>query len=157
VIATSPFHWRADCCLATSSKHSSYCWVRLSEKVVISPLPSYTRYIMFWCSRLWCTVHSICYCSRWNFARKRSRRGGDAYLFIHLPHTKLGCFQSRPWQVELTISLCIVSRMPFGLGRSGYLRRVSIWCLPAGWVFVFGLDRKWLVGLSPIRLVLLEI
>jgi hypothetical protein len=26
VIAISPVHWRADCCLPTSYKHSSYCW-----------------------------------------------------------------------------------------------------------------------------------
>jgi hypothetical protein len=39
-----PVHWFADCCLATSYKHSSYCWVTLSEKVLIAPLPSYVRY-----------------------------------------------------------------------------------------------------------------
>jgi hypothetical protein len=30
----------ARCCLATSYKHSSYCWVRLSEKMFIALLPS---------------------------------------------------------------------------------------------------------------------
>jgi hypothetical protein len=46
MIAISSVHWRADCCLATSYKHLSYCWVRLHE-VFISPLPSYTRYNMY--------------------------------------------------------------------------------------------------------------
>jgi hypothetical protein len=46
MIATSPAHGRADCCLATSYKHSSYYWVRLREEVFIAPLPSYTRYII---------------------------------------------------------------------------------------------------------------
>jgi hypothetical protein len=31
VIAISPVHWRAECCLATSYKHSSYCCVRVSR------------------------------------------------------------------------------------------------------------------------------
>jgi hypothetical protein len=44
VITISPVHWLADCCLATSYKHSSYCCVTLSEKVFIAPFPSYTRY-----------------------------------------------------------------------------------------------------------------
>jgi hypothetical protein len=43
VIAISPVHWRAECCLATSYKHLPYCCVTLSE-VFIAPLPSYTRY-----------------------------------------------------------------------------------------------------------------
>jgi hypothetical protein len=30
MIAISPVHWRADCCLATSYKHSSYCCVLVS-------------------------------------------------------------------------------------------------------------------------------
>jgi hypothetical protein len=30
VISISPVHWRADCCLATSYKRSSYCCVRVS-------------------------------------------------------------------------------------------------------------------------------
>jgi hypothetical protein len=30
VIAISPVHWRADCCLATSYRQSSYCCVRVS-------------------------------------------------------------------------------------------------------------------------------
>jgi hypothetical protein len=42
VMAISPVHWRADCCLATNCKHSSYCCVTLS-KVFIATLPSYTR------------------------------------------------------------------------------------------------------------------
>jgi hypothetical protein len=33
VIAISPVHWGADCCLATSYKHSSYCCVRVSQGV----------------------------------------------------------------------------------------------------------------------------
>jgi hypothetical protein len=33
VIATSPVHWRADCCLATSCKHSSCCCVRVLRGV----------------------------------------------------------------------------------------------------------------------------
>jgi hypothetical protein len=33
VIAISPVHWHADCCLATSYKHSSYCCVRVSRGV----------------------------------------------------------------------------------------------------------------------------
>jgi hypothetical protein len=44
VIAISPVHWRADCYLETSYKHSSYYCVTLSEKVLIAPLPGYTRY-----------------------------------------------------------------------------------------------------------------
>jgi hypothetical protein len=40
VITFSPVHWRSDCCLVTSYKHSSYCCV------FIAPLPSYTRYII---------------------------------------------------------------------------------------------------------------
>jgi hypothetical protein len=44
VIIIPPVHWRADCCLAMSYKHSSYCCVTLSEKVFNAPLPSYTRY-----------------------------------------------------------------------------------------------------------------
>jgi hypothetical protein len=36
-ITISPVHWRADCCLATRYKHSSYCCVTLSE-VFIAPL-----------------------------------------------------------------------------------------------------------------------
>jgi hypothetical protein len=43
-ITISPVHWLADCCLATSYKHSSYFCVTLSEKVFIAPLPSYIRY-----------------------------------------------------------------------------------------------------------------
>jgi hypothetical protein len=43
VITISPVHWRADCCLATSYKRSSYCCVTLSE-VFITPLPICTRY-----------------------------------------------------------------------------------------------------------------
>jgi hypothetical protein len=43
MVAIPPVHWRADCCLATSYKHSSYCCVTLSE-VFIAPLPSYTCY-----------------------------------------------------------------------------------------------------------------
>jgi hypothetical protein len=39
VITISPVHWLADCCLATSYKHQSYCCVILSEKVFIEPLP----------------------------------------------------------------------------------------------------------------------
>jgi hypothetical protein len=31
VIAISPVHWRTDCCLTTSYKHSSYCCVRISQ------------------------------------------------------------------------------------------------------------------------------
>jgi hypothetical protein len=46
MIAISPAHWRADCCLAASYKHSSYCWVRLREEVIIAPLPSYTHYVI---------------------------------------------------------------------------------------------------------------
>jgi hypothetical protein len=38
VIAILPVHWRADCCLATSCKHSSYCCVRVS-RVSIELLP----------------------------------------------------------------------------------------------------------------------
>jgi hypothetical protein len=54
VIAISPVHWRADCCLATSYKHWSYCCVRLSEMVFIAPLPSYTRYnIIRFAGDLW--------------------------------------------------------------------------------------------------------
>jgi hypothetical protein len=30
MIAISPVYWRADCCLATSYKHSSYCCLRVS-------------------------------------------------------------------------------------------------------------------------------
>jgi hypothetical protein len=44
-ITISPVHWRADYCLTTSYKHSSYCYVTLSE-VFIAPLPSSTRYNM---------------------------------------------------------------------------------------------------------------
>jgi hypothetical protein len=33
VITISPVHWRADCCLATCYKHSSYRYVTLSEKM----------------------------------------------------------------------------------------------------------------------------
>jgi hypothetical protein len=33
VIAISPVYWRADCCLATTYKHSSHCCVRLSRGV----------------------------------------------------------------------------------------------------------------------------
>jgi hypothetical protein len=33
LIAISPVHWRADCCLATSYKHSSYWCVRVSRGV----------------------------------------------------------------------------------------------------------------------------
>jgi hypothetical protein len=33
VITISPVHWRADCCLPTSYKHSSYCCVRVSRGV----------------------------------------------------------------------------------------------------------------------------
>jgi hypothetical protein len=46
VIAFSPVHWRADCYLATSCKHSSSCCVTLSE-VFIAPLPSYTHYNLY--------------------------------------------------------------------------------------------------------------
>jgi hypothetical protein len=46
VIASSPPHWRADCCLAMSYKHSSYCCVTLSE-VFIASLSSYTRYNIY--------------------------------------------------------------------------------------------------------------
>jgi hypothetical protein len=46
VITISLVHWCADCCLATSHKHSSYCCVTLSEEVFIAPLPSYTPYSM---------------------------------------------------------------------------------------------------------------
>jgi hypothetical protein len=47
-IAISPVHWRADFCLTTTYKYSSYYCVRLS-KVFIAPLPSYTRYkILLW-------------------------------------------------------------------------------------------------------------
>jgi hypothetical protein len=48
VIIISPAHWLADCCLATSYKHSSYCCVTLGEKVFIAPFPSYTRYNNIW-------------------------------------------------------------------------------------------------------------
>jgi hypothetical protein len=44
VITISPVHWRADCCLTTSYKHSSYCCVTLNEKVLIAPLLCYTHY-----------------------------------------------------------------------------------------------------------------
>jgi hypothetical protein len=47
VIAISPVHWRADCCLSMRYKHTSYCCVTLS-KVFITPLPRYTRYIILW-------------------------------------------------------------------------------------------------------------
>jgi hypothetical protein len=60
VIATSPAHWRADCCLTTSDKHWSYCWVLLSDKVSIAPLPSYTSYIIHLpnvLKVLWITVY----------------------------------------------------------------------------------------------------
>jgi hypothetical protein len=40
VIATSPVHWRTDCCLATSYTHSSYCCLSLCEAFT-APLPSY--------------------------------------------------------------------------------------------------------------------
>jgi hypothetical protein len=33
IITISPVHWRADCCLAMSYKHSSYCCVRVSRDV----------------------------------------------------------------------------------------------------------------------------
>jgi hypothetical protein len=33
MIAISPVHWRTDCCLATSYKHSSYCCVYVSRGV----------------------------------------------------------------------------------------------------------------------------
>jgi hypothetical protein len=32
-ITISPVHWRAECCLATSYNHSSYCCVRVSRSV----------------------------------------------------------------------------------------------------------------------------
>jgi hypothetical protein len=49
VITISPVHWLADCSLATSYKHSSYCFVNLSEKVFMAPLPNYTLYnIIYW-------------------------------------------------------------------------------------------------------------
>jgi hypothetical protein len=44
VIAISPAQWHTDCCLATNYKHSSYCWVTLSDKVFLAPLPRYWRY-----------------------------------------------------------------------------------------------------------------
>jgi hypothetical protein len=40
MIATSAVHWCADCCLATSYKPLSYCWVWLCEEVSTVPLPS---------------------------------------------------------------------------------------------------------------------
>jgi hypothetical protein len=33
MITISPVHWHADCCLATSYKHSSYCCVHVSQAV----------------------------------------------------------------------------------------------------------------------------
>jgi hypothetical protein len=39
LIAISPVHWRADCYLATSYKHSSYCYVNLSQNVSIASRP----------------------------------------------------------------------------------------------------------------------
>jgi hypothetical protein len=33
MITISPVHWHADCCLATSYKHSSYCCVSVSRGV----------------------------------------------------------------------------------------------------------------------------
>jgi hypothetical protein len=36
VIVTSLADWRADCCLATNYKHSSYCWVRLRDWKLIT-------------------------------------------------------------------------------------------------------------------------
>jgi hypothetical protein len=47
VIAISPVHWHTDCCLAMNYKHLSYCSVTLSEKVFITPLPSYTVTIQY--------------------------------------------------------------------------------------------------------------
>jgi hypothetical protein len=45
VIAISLVHWRCDCCLATSYKHTSYCCVVLRD-VLIAPLPSSSLYII---------------------------------------------------------------------------------------------------------------
>jgi hypothetical protein len=54
VITILPVHWRADCCLATRYKRSSYCCVTLSEKVFIAPLRSYTSY------NIYCSVYARC-------------------------------------------------------------------------------------------------
>jgi hypothetical protein len=43
VTTISPVHWRADFCLATTYRHSSYCCVTLRE-VFIAPLPKDARY-----------------------------------------------------------------------------------------------------------------
>jgi hypothetical protein len=47
VIVISPVHFFADCCLATSYKRSSCCWLRLNEKVFIAPLSSYTYILQY--------------------------------------------------------------------------------------------------------------
>jgi hypothetical protein len=39
----SPVHWRTDCCLSTSYKHSSYCCVNLRE-MFIAQMVRYTCY-----------------------------------------------------------------------------------------------------------------
>jgi hypothetical protein len=44
VIAISPVHWRADCCLVTSYKHSSYCCVSLREKVFTALSSNYKNW-----------------------------------------------------------------------------------------------------------------
>jgi hypothetical protein len=62
VIAISPVHWRANCCLATSYKHSSYCCLRLSRdfyRVVVWHCVDILQYIHvtakknYICSRLY--------------------------------------------------------------------------------------------------------
>jgi hypothetical protein len=39
VTTISPVHWLTDCGLATSYKHSSYCYVTIRVTVFIAPLP----------------------------------------------------------------------------------------------------------------------
>jgi hypothetical protein len=70
VIAISPVHWRADCCLTTSYKHSSSCCVILSE-VFIASLPGYTRYNIL--RSFWTTVI-------------------NSYVYVHLQSVKTGEF-----------------------------------------------------------------
>jgi hypothetical protein len=54
VIAISSPLWRADCCLATSYIHSSYCWVRLREwrlftgRCLETLWPSTLQYNLLW-------------------------------------------------------------------------------------------------------------
>jgi hypothetical protein len=64
----------ARCCLATSYKHSSYCYVTLSEKVFIVSLPIYTRYIIR--VYIYIYIHISCHV----FMLCDSRRGMDSRM-----------------------------------------------------------------------------